>query len=85
MATAEDPKKAQIAKYSDKNLKHVFSDLEHEDMPDEISDLLSALRAQDDRATSDNDQPRSARRVGDTSSSAQSVCPQVDALQIYRG
>ena len=85
MATAEDPKKAQIAKYSDKNLKHVFSDLEHEDMPDETSDLLSALRAQDDWATSDNDEPRSARRVGDTSSSAQSVCPQVDAQQIYSG
>jgi hypothetical protein len=60
MATAEDPKKAQIAKYSDKNLKHVFSDLEHEDMPDKITDLLSALRAQDDgrRQTMTNLDPR---------------------------
>jgi hypothetical protein len=55
MAAAEDPKKAQIAKYIDKNLQTVFSDLEHDDMPNEITDLLSALRAQDDRATSDND------------------------------
>jgi hypothetical protein len=55
MAAAEDPKKAQIAKYIDRNPKSVLSDFEHEDMPDEITDLLSAMRAQDDRATSDND------------------------------
>ena len=60
MAAAEDPKKAQIAKYIDRNPKSVFSEFAHAALPDEITDLLSAMRAQDDRATSDNDQPRSA-------------------------
>ncbi len=48
MASQEDPKKARIAKYIDKNLKQVFADLEGDDMPDQIVDLLSVLRAQDE-------------------------------------
>lgn len=47
MASPEDPKKAKIAKYIDENLKQVFSDLEQDEMPTEIIDLLSVLRAQD--------------------------------------
>jgi len=47
MASDEDLKKERIARFIDENLKQVFSDLEHDDMPDQISDLLSVLRAQD--------------------------------------
>ncbi len=47
MATTEDPKKAKIAKFIDDGLKQVFSELENDDMPDKISDLLLILRAQD--------------------------------------
>ena len=47
MANKEDPKRARIDDYIDKNLKKVFSDLEKDQMPSEIIDLLSVLRAQD--------------------------------------
>jgi len=47
MVSDEDPKKQRIAKYIDENLKQVFSDLEGDGMPDQIMDLLSVLRAQD--------------------------------------
>jgi hypothetical protein len=47
MTSQENPKKQRIAKYIDENLKQVFSDLEGDDMPDQIIDLLSVLRAQD--------------------------------------
>ncbi|SIT90307.1 hypothetical protein SAMN05421665_3060 [Yoonia rosea] len=47
MASKEDSKQDKIDKYIDQNLKKVFSDLENDDMPSEIIDLLSVLRAQD--------------------------------------
>lgn len=47
MASEEDSKKQRISKYIDENLKQVFSDLVDDDMPDQIVDLLSVLRAQD--------------------------------------
>ena len=48
MASRENPKKAKIAQYIDENLKQVFSDLQQDEMPDQITDLLSVLRAQDE-------------------------------------
>lgn len=48
MARAEEQKTARIAEYIDENLKKVFSDLARDDMPDQITDLLSVLRAQDE-------------------------------------
>lgn len=48
MASDDEPSKARIAKYIDKNLKQVFSELEQDDMPDQITDLLMVLRAQDE-------------------------------------
>ncbi|MDC0116014.1 NepR family anti-sigma factor [Octadecabacter sp.] len=48
MMSDEDPKKAKIAQFIDENLKQVFSDLEGDAMPDQIIDLLSVLRAQDE-------------------------------------
>lgn len=48
MMSDEDPKKAKIAQYIDENLKQVFSDLEGDQMPDQILDLLAVLRAQDE-------------------------------------
>lgn len=48
MARAGQGKKTQIAEYIDENLKKVFSDLERDQMPDQIIDLLSVLRAQDE-------------------------------------
>ncbi len=48
MTTSEDPKKAKIAEYIDQNLKQVFSDLEADGMPEQITDLLLVLRAQDE-------------------------------------
>lgn len=47
MTSEEDPKKQRIEKYIDENLKQVFADLEGDAMPDQIVDLLSVLRAQD--------------------------------------
>ncbi|MDO6590342.1 MULTISPECIES: NepR family anti-sigma factor [Rhodobacterales] len=49
MSSVNDPKKQRIEKYIDENLKKVFSDLEDDQMPDQIIDLLSVLRAQDER------------------------------------
>ncbi len=48
MASKKDPKQDKIDRYIDQNLKKVFSDLEGDDMPTEIIDLLSVLRAQDE-------------------------------------
>ena len=48
MASDDDQKKAKIGKYIDENLKQVFSELENDDMPDQITDLLMVLRAQDE-------------------------------------
>ena len=48
MASEEDPKQDKIDRYIDQNLKKVFSELEGDDMPSEIIDLLSVLRAQDE-------------------------------------
>ena len=48
MASQNQPKRERIDRYIDQNLKKVFSDLEKDQMPDEITDLLSVLRAQDE-------------------------------------
>ena len=47
MANKQDPKRERIDNYIDQNLKKVFSDLEKDQMPSEIIDLLAVLRAQD--------------------------------------
>ncbi len=47
MTSDDDPKKERIDAYIDKNLKQLFAELEADDMPTEITDLLSVLRAQD--------------------------------------
>jgi len=47
MASQKNEKDAKIAHYIDESLKQVFSDLEKDEMPDQITDLLSVLRAQD--------------------------------------
>ncbi len=48
MASDGDQKQDRIDKYIDENLKKVFSDLERDEMPTQIVDLLSVLRAQDE-------------------------------------
>lgn len=48
MASQNRPKQERIDEYIDQNLKKVFSDLEKDEMPDQIVDLLSVLRAQDE-------------------------------------
>ncbi len=48
MASQNEPKQDRIDRYIDENLKKVFSDMEKDQMPDEIIDLLSVLRAQDE-------------------------------------
>lgn len=48
MASREDQKKARIDQYIDDNLKKVFSEMENDGMPDQIMNLLSVLRAQDE-------------------------------------
>lgn len=48
MASENRPKQERIDQYIDQNLKKVFSDLEKDEMPDQIIDLLSVLRAQDE-------------------------------------
>lgn len=48
MASKMNPKKERIDAYIDQNLKQVFSELEKDEMPDQIIDLLSVLRAQDE-------------------------------------
>lgn len=47
MTSRPDPKQERIAQFIDENLKRVFSDLESDEMPDQITDLLAVLRAQD--------------------------------------
>lgn len=47
MTRNTDHKQAKIAEYIDQNLKRVFADLEGDEMPDQITDLLAVLRAQD--------------------------------------
>lgn len=56
MASGDDPKQHKIDEYIDKNLKTVFSDYENDGMPDEIVDLLTALRAQDAELKAKNEQ-----------------------------
>lgn len=48
MASKQDPKKTRRDEYIDRNLKKVFSELETDEMPDQIMDLLTVLRAQDE-------------------------------------
>lgn len=48
MMSQPKPRTADVAKYIDENLKRVFCELENDDMPDQITDLLSVLRAQDE-------------------------------------
>ncbi|MFA8443885.1 MAG: hypothetical protein ACEPO0_18640 [Yoonia sp.] len=47
MAGENSPKQERIDRYIDQNLKKVLSDLEKDELPGEIVDLLSVLRAQD--------------------------------------
>ena len=48
MSKQPDPKLTQvITQYIDQNLKEVFDGYANEDMPTEILDLLSVLKAQD--------------------------------------
>ncbi|MEO1637961.1 MAG: NepR family anti-sigma factor [Pseudomonadota bacterium] len=47
MTSENDPKQKRIDQYIDQNLKRVFADLEKDEMPDQILDLLMVLRAQD--------------------------------------
>ena len=47
MASSRDTRKEEIDNYIDQNLKKVFADLEQDQMPDQIVDLLNVLRAQD--------------------------------------
>ena len=47
MARENEAKQEQIDRFIDENLKAVFSDYQSDAMPDEITDLLTALRAQD--------------------------------------
>jgi Anti-sigma factor NepR len=48
MASKQETKKTRRDAFIDQNLKKVFSELETDDMPDQITDLLSVLRAQDE-------------------------------------
>lgn len=47
MASKDDPRQARVDKHIDQNLKKVFSDLERDQLPNEITELLSTLRTQD--------------------------------------
>ncbi|PUB14921.1 regulator [Yoonia sediminilitoris] len=47
MASDIDPKQQRIARLIDENLKQVFLELERDEMPDQIVDLLNVLRVQD--------------------------------------
>ena len=49
MASEDSPKQERINKYINQNLKVILSDLEKDEMPDEITDLLMVLRAQDEQ------------------------------------
>jgi len=57
MTGKSDPMQARIDSYIDRNLQRVFSDLENDTMPDEILDLLTLLRSQDQKLTT----PQSSR------------------------
>jgi len=48
MTNKAEAKQDKIDRYIDQNLKKVFSDLEQDEMPSEIADLLTVLRAQDE-------------------------------------
>ena len=48
MTSDHDAKQAKIDSFIQYNVKQVFSELEQDKMPDQIIDLLTALRAQDD-------------------------------------
>ena len=48
MARKPDKTRSRTDDYIDQNLKKVFSELETDEMPDQIMDLLSVLRAQDE-------------------------------------
>jgi hypothetical protein len=48
MASKQETKKTRRDAFIDQNLKKVFSELETDEMPDQITDLLSVLRAQDE-------------------------------------
>jgi len=48
MTSNNNHKQDRIAHYIDENLSKVFSELENDEMPDQILDLLSVLRAQDE-------------------------------------
>ncbi len=47
MASDKNPARDDVDEYIDQNLKKVFAELENDQMPDKIIDLLSVLRAQD--------------------------------------
>jgi len=47
MTSNSSPQRDEVDEYIDQNLKKVFSELENDQMPDKIVDLLSVLRAQD--------------------------------------
>ncbi len=48
MTSRQNPKRTRVDEYIDENLKKVFSELESDEMPDQIADLLCVLRAQDE-------------------------------------
>ena len=47
MASEDKTTQDRIDQFIDQNLKKVFSELENDEMPGEIVDLLTVLRAQD--------------------------------------
>ncbi|SFS05047.1 NepR family anti-sigma factor [Yoonia litorea] len=47
MTDEKSEEQERIDNFIDANLKKVFADLEKDDIPDEITDLLTLLRAQD--------------------------------------
>lgn len=47
MTADDETASPAVAKFIDENLKYVFSQLEKDQLPDEITDLLAVLRAQD--------------------------------------
>jgi len=49
MASNNKPDEVEIENYIKENLREVLSELEHDQMPDQITDLLSVLRAQDEQ------------------------------------
>ena len=48
MSLRKNERSDSIDHFLDENLKKVFSDYQGDDMPTEITDLLSVLRAQDE-------------------------------------